>query len=466
MVLREWRMDNSAPGGAAQAKLIANWKLAVFSLPAMISAIILGPLAGVLPTIYATRFGLDLIAIGSIFLVVRIFDAVIDPAIGLFSDKTKSPIGSRKPWIAAGMAVATVAMLFLFMPPDKVSITYLLVWMTVFYFGYSLLEIPYAAWSLELSRESKERTRINAFRAAALYAGGILFTLAPALVPAAQGKMDFPALAVIGIVLAVIGPLAVLATIALVPRGETATTEPPKLTELWGSVKGSKPFQAFVLMYAFIGIASGVSGVVGFMYISSYLQIGNRFTELFLPATVLGPLMIPVWAWLLRRFDKYKVTAIAFSLYACIMPLGWFVSPGPNSFLPMLLIFCGLSLFYPLLMISMPTILGDIIDLDELETGKNRAAQFSAFLVLVAKASAAVGGPLALLAIGAYGFNPAAATNSDSAILGLRLASNWLPVLLVLPGLFLLWRFPMSDARHAEIKAQLDLRRLATASAG
>ena len=453
-------MDVSERTGPPPAGTIPNWKLGVFSLPAMISAIILGPLAGVLPTIYAARFGMDLVAIGSVLLFVRILDGVVDPAIGLFSDKTRSPIGPRKPWIAAGIVVATVAMLFLFMPPENATVTYLLVWMTIFFLGYSLLEIPYAAWALELSRESRERARINAFRAAALYAGGILFTLAPALVPAAQGKMDFPALAVIGVVLAVVGPAAVLATIALVPRGETATTEPPKLTELWGSVRGSKPFQVFILMYAFIGIASGVSGVVSFMYISSYLQIGNRFTELFLPATILGPLMIPVWTLLLRRFDKYKVTAIAFTLYACIMPLGWFVSPGPASFMPMLIIFCGLSLFYPLLMISMPTMLGDIIDLDELETGKNRAAQFSAFLVLVAKASAAVGGPLALLVIGAYGFQPAASTNSETALLGLRLTSNWLPVLLVLPGLYLLWRFPMSDARHAEIKAQLDRRRL------
>jgi GPH family glycoside/pentoside/hexuronide:cation symporter len=131
----------------------------------------------------------------------------------------------------------------------------------------------------------------------------------------------------------------------------------------------------------------------------------------------------------------------------------------------MLLIFCGLSLFYPLLMISMPTMLGDIIDLDELETGKNRAAQFSAFLVLVAKGTAAVGGPLALLVIGAFGFDPSSAENSEQAILGLRLANNWLPVLLVAPGLLLLWFFPMSDTRHAAIKAQLDERRLAAQAA-
>ena len=454
-------METAGTRAGASTPRLSNWRLAVFSLPAMIAALILGPFAGVLPTIYAERFSLDLVAIGSVLLAARILDAVVDPAIGLFSDKTRSPLGSRKPWIGAGIIVATVAMLFLFLPQGEVDATYLLLWLLIFYFGYSLLEIPYGAWALELSRESRERARINAFRAAALYAGGILFTLAPALVPAAQGRMDFAALAVIGLVLAVIGPLSVAAAIGFVPRGDVLVSEPPKLTELWASVRGSKPFQAFVAMYAFIGIASGVSGIVSFMYISSYLQIGDRFTELFLPATILGPIMIPVWTWLLRRFDKYKVTAIAFTLYACIMPLAWFVAPGPDAFLPMLLIFCGLSLFYPLLMISMPTMLGDIIDQDELETGKNRAAQFSAFLVLVAKGTAAVGGPLALLVIGAFGFDPASAENSEQAILGLRLANNWLPVLLVAPGVLLLWLFPMTDARHAAIKAQLDERRLA-----
>lgn len=437
-------------------------QMIIFALPALVSSILLGPVAGILPALYAQEFGINLVLVGTILLAARIFDAVIDPAIGLLSDRTRSRFGPRKPWIIVGYAITLLAMVLLFRPLGTPDSTYLLVLMLLLYFGWSLFEIPYAAWTLELSRDSRTRSTINAYRAAALWIGGILFTIAPAIVPGSGGQMGFAALGTVALVLLVAAPVSILAAVAYVPRGElVAGEEQPSLAELWVSVKENRPFQIFAIVYLFIGLASGVSGAVSFIYISNYMGLGDRFTELFLPATLLGPLMIPVWALLLRRFDKYRVTATAFSLYACLMPLPWFISPGPQSFLPMVLVYCGLTIFSPLLMIAMPTIMGDIVDFDEWQTGKNRAGQYSALQTLLAKAAAAASGPLSLMIIGAFGFQPGAATNSEGAIFGLRLVHNLLPMLLLLPGLLFLWRFPLDDARHRVIEAELRARRAA-----
>lgn len=274
--------------------------------------------------------------------------------------------------------------------------------------------------------------------------------------------MGFAALGAVALILVVAAPISILGAVAYVPQGDLIPgEEPPRLSELWASLKENRPFQIFAFVYLFIGLASGVSGAVSFIYVTSYMGLGARFTELFLPATLLGPLMIPIWALLLRRFDKYRVTAIAFSLYACLMPLAWFIPPGPQSFLPMVILYCGLTIFSPLLMIAMPTIMGDIVDFDEWQTGKNRAGQYSALQTLLAKAAAAASGPLSLIVIGAFGFQPGAAANSESAVFGLRLVNNLLPVLLLLPGLFLLWRFPLDDARHRMIESDLRARRIA-----
>jgi glycoside/pentoside/hexuronide:cation symporter, GPH family len=441
---------------AAGGQPITTTRMIVFAMPALISSILLGPVAGILPTLYAERFGIDLALIGGLLLAARVFDAVIDPAIGYLSDRTRSRFGPRKPWIAAGFAVTLAATMFLFRPLDGAGTAYFLGFLLLLYFGWSLFEIPYVAWALDLSRDSKVRTTINAYRAAALWIGGILFTLAPALVPAAQGRMGFEALGVVALVLLVAAPLAIIAALAWIPQGEVSVTErQPRLGELWGSVKHNRAFQVFMIVYFFIGLASGASNTVSFLYISSYMGLGDRFTELFLPATLLGPLMIPVWTMMLRRFDKYRVTAVGFTIYAAIMPVPWLIAPGPDAFVPMAAFFCALTVFSPLLMIAMPTILGDIIDDDELRTGANRAGQYSAFQSLLAKLAAAASGPLALLLVGLLGFQPGAATNSPAAIEGLRFVHNLLPLLLVLPGVVLLWRFPMTDARHREIAAAL-----------
>jgi Na+/melibiose symporter-like transporter len=435
-------------------------KMIVFALPALVSTILLGPVAGILPTLYSERFGIDLALIGGLLLAARVFDAVIDPAIGYLSDRTRSRFGPRKPWIVAGFAITLAATVLLFRPIEGAGTAWFLGLLILLYFGWSLFEIPYVAWALDLSRESKVRAAINAYRAAALWVGGIMFTLAPALVPAAQGRMGFEALGVVALVLLVAAPLSIAAAVTWIPRGEAGGSErQPRLGELWGSVRHNRAFQAFMIVYLFVGLASGASNTVSFLYINNYMGLADRFTELFLPATLLGPLMIPVWALLLRRYDKYRVTAIGFSIYAVIMPLPWLIPPGPESFVPMAAYFCALTLFSPLLMIAMPTILGDIIDDDELRTGANRAGQYAAFQSLLAKLAAAASGPLALLLVGLLGFQPGAASNTPQAIEGLRFVNNLLPLLLVLPGIALMWCFPMSDARHREIAASLRARR-------
>ncbi|MEM1050498.1 MAG: MFS transporter [Pseudomonadota bacterium] len=429
--------------------------LAVFALPALVSAITHGPIAGILPALYAERFGLDLAVIGTALLVTRIFDAVTDPLIGYASDATQSRWGRRKPWMLIGSLVVTASLYFLMVPPEGANITYFLTLSLLIYLGWTILEIPYASWVIELTSDTKERTKINTARAMALFVGGFLFTIAPALVPTSGGEMNFAVLEKVALVCIFLVPISTFLAVWLVPQGDTVhQTEKPQLVELWNSLKINRPFQVFLVAYLLIGLASGVSGVVSFMYIDSYLEIGNRYAELFAPALFVGPLMLPVWMFVLNRFGKYRITAIGFTAYALLLPFPWFVAPGPDAFMPMLIYYCLLTAFSPLLMITMPTILGDIVDHDHLETGKNRAGQFMAFLALIAKGAAGIGGPIALMLIGIYNYQPGI-ENSDEAILSLRLVANILPAILVAPALVLLWFFPITDASQKEMSERL-----------
>lgn len=434
--------------------------LVLFALPAVVSAAMHNPVvAGIIPSLYATEFGLDLAVIGTVMLVARVFDAVTDPVIGYLSDRTESPYGKRKPWIATGAILTVVAIWFLFRPGETATITYFLVFSVFLYLAWTVLEIPYVAWMLEMSRDAKERTRINAFRTFALLIGAILFYLLPALVPESGGSMNFEVLGVLAILLAIAVPLSTALAVKYVPEGEVFEAEaPPRITELWRSIRTNKPFLVYIAMYAFIGLASGIGNVIAFMYIDTYLGIGNRFTELFLPAVVIGPLTLPFWTWALNRYGKYRVSAIAFTIYMFIMPLPWFVAPGESAFMPMLVLFAAGSVFMPLLMVSMPAILGDIIDFDELQTGKNRGGQYSSFLTLIAKGTTAIGGPLALIAVGLFGYQPGSPENSDTAILGLRVVYNLVPAILIVPGVLFLWFFPIDDERQVEITNQLEAR--------
>ena len=437
---------------------LSNSQLFFFALPWFVSAVMHGPIAGIIPTLYASEFGLDLALIGTVLLIARVFDAVTDPMIGFLSDRTVSRHGKRKPWVVAGAALTVISIWFLYRPGDTASTTYLLVFAISLYLGWTIMEIPAVAWILEMSRDTTQRTRINAARTVATFVGGILFFILPALVPGSDGSMNFQVLGLVAIGVVVGIPITTFLMVKLVPQGDVASSEkPPKIAELWGSIKNNRPFLYFLAVYLFIGIANGIVGVLGFLYVDSYLQIGTRFTELFLPAMLIGPLTIPLWVWVLNRFGKYRVTVLAFAFYTLLMPLPWFVQPGPSAFLPMLIYNSVVAAFAPLLMVSMPAMLGDIIDYDELETGKNRAGQYSSFLTLLAKGVAAIAGPLTFVIVGLYGYQPGA-ENDAAAITGLRVIYNIAPAIVIIPGIFLLWRFPINDDSQLKIKEQLEAR--------
>ena len=440
---------------------INNGQIILFALPAMVSAIMHGPIAGIIPSLYATNFGLDLAVIGSVLLVARVFDAITDPLIGYMSDRTRSKFGKRKPWVVFGAAVTVISCYLLFSPGEHVGMTYFLVFSILLYLGWTLMEIPYAAWVLELSRDTKVRTKIAGFRSGALFLGGIIFTLAPMVIPGAEGRMGFEVLGVLAVGILIAVPLTTALMVKYVPQGDVydEAKEQPKISELWGSIKGNKPFQAFIAVYVFVGLAGGISGVLSFMYMDAYLGLGDKYTQLFIVPIIIGPLVLPFWVWLLNRADKYRTTAIAFGFYTLIMPLPWFISPGVEAFLPMAIYYSALTVFSPLLMVSMPTILGDVIDYDESMTGKNRAGQYYSFLALVTKGTVAVGGPLALLIIGLFGYQPGAAENSEQAIFALRVVNNLLPALMVVPGVLILWYFPLNDKKQKKIREQLESQR-------
>lgn len=157
-------------------------RLAAFaSLSAPIAAAQL-PIANFLPAFYAQKFGISLSALGLIFLFERLWGAFADPLVGVLSDRTRSRFGRRRPWIAGGALIFALATVALFFPPTGVTPLYLGIALFVFYLGWSMVQIPYFAWSGEISGEYHERTRVATFVTVASSSALLVVLLLPALI--------------------------------------------------------------------------------------------------------------------------------------------------------------------------------------------------------------------------------------------------------------------------------------------
>ena len=95
---------------------LTKTSLIAYSLPSAPTSMLMMMLVVYLAPFYASEMGIELAAIGGIFFVARLFDAVIDPVVGNLSDLTRSRFGRRKPWIAVGTPILMVALYFFFHP--------------------------------------------------------------------------------------------------------------------------------------------------------------------------------------------------------------------------------------------------------------------------------------------------------------------------------------------------------------
>ena len=121
-----------------------------YAAPGFALAIPLVPVFTFLPTLYARDVGLGLARTGTILFLARVLDFALDPLIGFASDRWRTPLGRRKPWIMAGAVAAGTALVALFAPPDGVGPWYLLLWLALLYAGFTSVQVPYYAWGAEL----------------------------------------------------------------------------------------------------------------------------------------------------------------------------------------------------------------------------------------------------------------------------------------------------------------------------
>ena len=152
-------------------------KRIAYAAPAFALAVVGIPIYVYIPKFYSDVVGVHIGILGTIILVIRLFDAITDPAIGFISDRTQSRFGRRRPYIAFGSVLLALAIYFLFNPLSG-SPTFETAWFGVWFFMiflfWTLVAVPYESMGPELTFDYNERTAIFGIRDGALIAGTLL----------------------------------------------------------------------------------------------------------------------------------------------------------------------------------------------------------------------------------------------------------------------------------------------------
>ncbi len=446
---------------SGQTRNLTTIQLLAWALPSLVLSLTMVPVNAVLPTLYAQHAQVSVTAVGTIFLLRSMYDAISDQVIGFLSDRTRTRIGARLPWIISGAVVTIIGMLMLFRIPPDAGVVYFTIWTLVFFTGATMVGIPYFAWGNELTSDYDESSRVFAFKGFFDNVGSMLFSVIPialvffGIMLTTEYTPDMVGL--LGMIVLVAMPVTIIGAFFLAPRGQVSKTPRTTLMELFRSVKDNGPFQRFIAAYLIAGTGYGFFVALVYPFISSYLQIGEAFPMILLVTTICGLVSVPLWIRIVYVLGKHRAWAWGWLFNSIVLlPMIW-VEPGESAAIPTAVLMGLYGLTNGVSAIAPFSILGDVVDYDRLKTGVDRGGNYYAFMMFAVKMLGSTGG-LALIVLGAvFGYELAeGAVNTDLANAGMLYMFILAPGIFQLASLPLIWNFPIDERRQLIIRRRLE----------
>jgi len=435
-----------APDG--EEERIPTRQILVYSAP------VLGVFfANALISFYFMKFATDILllapaAAGAILLLGRVWDAVTDPLVGHWSDRTRSRLGRRRPWFLASALPLGLSVIALWSPPETLVGRALTLWLAVAFLVYltfyTTFRVPHMALGAELTRGYHDRTRVFGIMQIVeslgiLLAAGGLAVIENAALPRAAAALVSRGIAVMIVV------LVLWTTFRLRERSEFQGRGQAGSLRAFGDVLRNPHARLLVAIFFLeqLGFASLVSLLP---YISDYVLLTPGRTFLYLMGAIVALVAsIPAWIVLSRRFGKQRVWIFSTGVKIAAFAGLFFVYAGDVAALALVCIAFGTMSGAGA--VVGPSLKADVIDWDEGESGERKEGAYFAAWNFVQKAAAGVAGWLIGLVLSLSGFEPNVA-QSDSALLGIRmLAAPW-PMLLHVLAFVLVWRFGLDETAH------------------
>ncbi|MDJ0796917.1 MAG: MFS transporter [Calothrix sp. MO_167.B12] len=413
---------------------------------------------------------------GSVLLIGKIWDAVNDPIVGVLTDKTKSRWGRRLPWMFYGAVPFGIFFFLLWIVPPNLKagglFWYYVAIGTISQVFYTVVNLPYTAMTPELTQDYDERTQLNSFRFAFSIGGSILSLILAKVIfdSIANRQQQYVVLAGICGVIAVLSLYWCIWGIRdriLAFEAKRSQVEEPESIPVPEQLKiafSNRPFLFVIGIYLFSWLAVQVTASIIPYYVVNCMQLKESDVPTVLicvQGTAL--LMLFVWSNLSQRMGKKIVYFMGMILWIIAQIGLFFLQPNQMVLMYVMAVMagCGVSVAYLVPWSMIP----DVIELDELQTGQRREGIFYGFMVLLQKFGLALGLFLVGIALETSGFREAIPGQTElpvqpeSALMAIRMAIAPLPTICLIIGLFLNYFYPITREMHAEILLKLKQRR-------
>lgn len=419
-----------------------------------------------------------------------VWDAINDPIIGVLSDRMKSKLGRRRPFLLWFAIPFGISFVILWTAPNWDNQLALLVYVTLSFMisdtFTTLVGVPYLSLTPELTQDYDERTSLSSFRSVfQLLAAMTVVIAAPMIVDAVilAGGSQQQGFMAAGAVFGALGSLPFLLIGWFVKErfSSTEQVEMPfreSLKVAWQNV----PFRYAAGIYMFNWSAVDMVAITFPFFLLYWVAQGNLLAkitifgvDLALESAFFGVMLlvcilfVPFWLWLARKRNKIQAYILGMMIWIMIQFMIFTIQPGEINYLLVIAALAGIGVSAAYILPD--SILPDVIEWDELRTRRRQEGVYYGIRTLIRKLTGALVIFVTLQVLGWSGYiappdDAIQFTQPDSALFMIRMMVSFIGAGILLGTILLAWSYPLSREKYQRIQKLLAIRRNKKVAAG
>ena len=410
---------------------------------------------------YTDVVGISPILAGWIYALGIGWDAITDPFMGYLAERTKTKMGSYRPFIYYGSIPLALSFILLFwVPPFEGTVLFLfLILVNLIHRScFTIVSVPYSSLTARITNDSNERTKLTTARMISASFGTL-----------SMSALAFPLIAHFGgadeafgfLWLAIISGLIAIALLSVTVYSvrekvdEIVTSNLPNFVSITKTVATNYPFWIVFGCILILG-STGVMFNKNLIYFVKYGLELHEYQGLILGVSSGASfLSLPFWAYLALKIGKRETWLISMTIAFIGLLLFFYYPIASLNELLILLALIGVGngaggvLFW--------SMLPDTVEYGEWKSGIRTESSLYGFMTFAQKSSIAVAALILGFLLSGIGFEPNQ-IQSEETISGMKFMMSWIPICGIIISLVLMYFYPISTKFHGELLQRIKER--------
>lgn len=410
---------------------------------------------------YTDTFGLTASAAGMLFLVVRCWDAVFDPIMGVVADRTKTRWGKFRPWVLwTAVPFGIMGFLTFSTPPfgPDGKLIYAYVTYIVLMMVYSANNLPYSALSGVMTGDMGDRTSLSSYRFVfAMIAQLVIQGLAlPMVKTFGGGDQALGYQVTMGIFSALAIVFFVITFSTTKERIEPSPDQSPSIRRDFGDLLSNGPWLAMFVLTIVLFVTLAVRGGVVLYYFKYFIKNEDLFSYFNVGGTIATIVGVVFSKSLAMRFGKRNVFICGLSI--TVLFTAAFAFYPAEAIVPIFVTEILRQLAYGFTIPLLWAMMADVADYSEWKNHRRATGIVFSAIVFGLKAGLGIGGAMGGWILATYGYVPNVA-QSEEALQGIRLTISVIPAVLFAVCAGCLFFYKIDKKTEVKISEELAERR-------